>query len=487
MSVPIKQNEVINMSNKISKSINNFIEKRSNELSKSDILKYDASPKKLDAAKEISDKYFKDFRRAPTFKEMEQELAKKGFQKSTAKELGKQPAWDKLPKAEQKKRLEEDKKVMSSDKDNWYVKKTLHPPTRMITRNSGNPKKYLPDPEDDDRYEYGNGGEIQLKPENRIDEAESKIEKDFVNPTIGNKRYSELNRMQHKDLLGKFGQYYRVHSATEKTPKGDLIAGILEAEGHIKKSDAELRHLARLGGTDKPCSLQSKHVSAWPAFDRKLCPECKKTYIRKSIDPEELEMGIKVEMEHKDIVNGDPKIAQKIAIDHLHERPDYYSRLKEMESQPVQKAKNPYKAPKGMVSREELQESGFSGNMNENVPIDEVEAEIARLEGKPYTYTKKNIEFGKPMTQSQTKRGMDKINNDALQSEAKRVYGDKKPVKFGELSDRLNKFIKKQEEHTHCDRCGEKLGDEERAEIVDNNNKHMIIHQTCFRNTDKIA
>lgn len=44
-------------------------------------------------------------------------------------------------------------------------------------------------------------------------------------------------------------------------------------------------------------------------------------------DPKELEMGIKVEMEHTPC----PLIARKIALDHLVEIKDYYSRLKKME------------------------------------------------------------------------------------------------------------------------------------------------------------
>lgn len=38
----------------------------------------------------------------------------------------------------------------------------------------------------------------------------------------------------------------------------------------------------------------------------------------------ELEMGKKEEMEHTD----DPKIAEKIALDHLREDPMYYTKLK---------------------------------------------------------------------------------------------------------------------------------------------------------------
>jgi len=46
-------------------------------------------------------------------------------------------------------------------------------------------------------------------------------------------------------------------------------------------------------------------------------------------DPKELEMGIKVEMEHTTT----PLISRKISLDHLVEIPDYYTRLAKMESE----------------------------------------------------------------------------------------------------------------------------------------------------------
>lgn len=45
-------------------------------------------------------------------------------------------------------------------------------------------------------------------------------------------------------------------------------------------------------------------------------------------DATQLAVGIKVESEHTDDVN----IAKKIAKDHLDESPDYYTRLRKMES-----------------------------------------------------------------------------------------------------------------------------------------------------------
>jgi len=56
----------------------------------------------------------------------------------------------------------------------------------------------------------------------------------------------------------------------------------------------------------------------------------------KDVDPDELAMGIQVEYEHT--VNKD--LARKIAIDHLAEIPDYYTRLKKMEDQ-AKKEANP--------------------------------------------------------------------------------------------------------------------------------------------------
>ena len=46
-------------------------------------------------------------------------------------------------------------------------------------------------------------------------------------------------------------------------------------------------------------------------------------------DPKELDMGIKVEMEH----TTNPIISRKIAMDHLVEIPDYYTRLAKMEKE----------------------------------------------------------------------------------------------------------------------------------------------------------
>lgn len=52
-------------------------------------------------------------------------------------------------------------------------------------------------------------------------------------------------------------------------------------------------------------------------------------FLEKEADPKELEMGIKVEMEH----TKNKAVAKRIALDHLAEIKDYYTRLKKMEAE----------------------------------------------------------------------------------------------------------------------------------------------------------
>ena len=53
----------------------------------------------------------------------------------------------------------------------------------------------------------------------------------------------------------------------------------------------------------------------------------------KDVDAKELAIGMKIEMEH----TNDKKMAERISLDHLTEMPDYYTRLKKMESEAEKK------------------------------------------------------------------------------------------------------------------------------------------------------
>jgi len=48
---------------------------------------------------------------------------------------------------------------------------------------------------------------------------------------------------------------------------------------------------------------------------------------------DEFAMGMQEELEHRDITGGDPVLTARIAMAHLKELPDYYTRLKAMERQ----------------------------------------------------------------------------------------------------------------------------------------------------------
>jgi len=92
------------------------------------------------------------------------------------------------------------------------------------------------------------------------------------------------------------------------------------------------------------------------------------------LDPKELEMGIKVEKEHTD----DEDVARKIALDHLTEIPDYYTRLKKMEDEA--------KGGKNESSYLELKARFSQGVIAKGVSIKDVDGKAKELGGKgPYS------------------------------------------------------------------------------------------------------
>lgn len=53
--------------------------------------------------------------------------------------------------------------------------------------------------------------------------------------------------------------------------------------------------------------------------------------VKANVIKKQVKMGKKVEKEHTD----SPKKAEKVAKQHVYERPDYYTQLKKMEKKPV--------------------------------------------------------------------------------------------------------------------------------------------------------
>lgn len=99
------------------------------------------------------------------------------------------------------------------------------------------------------------------------------------------------------------------------------------------------------------------------------------------VDPDELAMGIEVEKEHSD----DEAAAERIALDHLAEIPDYYTRLKKME--------------KGAGIKEEADIKGAVKNLNMGIPFDEKDLineilqwlRIRSLYHETQTFEKENV------------------------------------------------------------------------------------------------
>ena len=85
---------------------------------------------------------------------------------------------------------------------------------------------------------------------------------------------------------------------------------------------------------DCACGTDHRQLAEWleelKVFKDGFCEAgraANQGFTEKDADPKELAMGIKIEMEH----TTDKDISKKIALDHVSEVKDYYSRLKRME------------------------------------------------------------------------------------------------------------------------------------------------------------
>lgn len=88
-----------------------------------------------------------------------------------------------------------------------------------------------------------------------------------------------------------------------------------------------------------------------------------------TISPQQLEQGASVEMEH----TPDPAVAKKIALDHLAEIPDYYTRLAKMEAEA--KGANDQVAPTG----DDYDEETIDENVKQSAYMGGVRQEIEKL------------------------------------------------------------------------------------------------------------
>ena len=117
-----------------------------------------------------------------------------------------------------------------------------------------------------------------------------------------------------------FGRYGKKGHVTHK-----VIQGILQPV------DSKMPTPGGSSGTSTPIkeSMQYLEESSETDVDR----IAKKHSVSVATIMAQLEMGVQVEREH----TADDAIAMQIALDHLKERPDYYTKLKQMEQQPKER------------------------------------------------------------------------------------------------------------------------------------------------------
>jgi hypothetical protein len=96
--------------------------------------------------------------------------------------------------------------------------------------------------------------------------------------------------------------------------------------GHFKKATTMIRHHAATEGVEFSGARVAAGDKIPGGLADKGAPE--------DLDPKQLELGIGVEMEHTD----DKAVAKEIALDHLTEDPEYYSKLKTIEKHSQDKA-----------------------------------------------------------------------------------------------------------------------------------------------------
>jgi tRNA nucleotidyltransferase/poly(A) polymerase/2'-5' RNA ligase len=116
------------------------------------------------------------------------------------------------------------------------------------------------------------------------------------------------------ELMAMFG---RKGGPWVKALLAELIDAQLETPNLTKEQATELvKRVYQERGLDKRAA--------------ELLPGGTESKLRpKDVDPEQLQLGIEVESEH----TSDRELAQEIALDHLSEMPDYYTRLRKMETE----------------------------------------------------------------------------------------------------------------------------------------------------------
>ena len=130
-------------------------------------------------------------------------------------------------------------------------------------------------------------------------------------PVAGEKGYIRVSQLKKGDVLGGSGLEIVNMSTGATTPSGKIEVTV--------KDPKTGKELTKLWNKSTTVRLKKEDLS-----EAKKKKEAKAELHPNLIHPQELRMGIKVELEHTD----DLDKAKKIALDHLAENPYYYTALK---------------------------------------------------------------------------------------------------------------------------------------------------------------
>jgi len=133
----------------------------------------------------------------------------------------------------------------------------------------------------------------------------------------------------------------KIKKKKKKLKKADMNAKIVAfLQKNLEPSDKQIHALAEELGIDehkfeeKIYKLLDSHLNK--AFTKeqaeKLGEDLGIDWDKSKFTLKQLLQGMKVELEHKDVTQGDPKTTAKIALAHLKEDADYYTKLKQVES-----------------------------------------------------------------------------------------------------------------------------------------------------------
>lgn len=229
--------------------------------------------------------------------------------------------------------LDEIKKTVTNAKDRLFVAWD----TVDVTDNA---KENIPiDKELLKNYEIKvkeRGGVIQLRHTN-ANVGKSLGYKLMTHPETGKKGILTLNKI--------YDHYPNDNMVWDMIKKGIMKGVSLGGQAMYKESvfDGAKSFVTKLVGvkpmetsvTEKPCNPFSL-IPSFSLFAKSDSMTTEEVAQALGIDfdkvsKEEFEKGLKVEREHDDITNGDPIMIGKIALAHLKEKGDYYTRLESVE------------------------------------------------------------------------------------------------------------------------------------------------------------